>query len=847
MSVVKARPISSPRAANYLSRHCAIFARYLEQAVGAMSQWTTLGALGRGLAGAIDPKDHERVLLAINEDGTSRIQRQRHSGKKERYGTEVCRSEDKTVSVASIYDDAIPVECLAVNAEVMRAVECRLTTRRGSGTLHYEPIDTVTGSATLHEVSREGDIQIHCHETFSPDCTRTDGSTGAVHGIYDHVGWMRDYGDAELAARLQSNGYAIDVHSQGFSVRGIPAEVVALNSKRSRVIDSVMEDLGLEGAAARASVAERIRPPASEESQEKRHARWKSEAAALGFTVEAAQALRSHKPPRPLTQEELNDLACGALRRVAETRIFTSMDVERAVLRAGLGTGTGADDLLKAAARAIELCHACELSVDRRGTSYYATAERLRVEAEAMDRAERLQGRILPSASGPDVERGLRRFERQQRLSLGEDQRNAAHFITASQSALVCIDGAAGTGKTSMLGAAREVWQGELGLRVVGCAPSALAAQALQREANIPSFTLEKLLRELRGVEEKREEILGRTSFAHENQAIAYLKKALHPSQQLSPQIVVLDEASMVGPEKLGLLLERAEEVGFKVVLVGDPRQLKPVKAYPGTFEALCNKFGAARLTEIQRQDSKWGREQVRRARDGDLKEALQAFAEMGRLRSEPGRAEAMEQLVRDWKAVGRVDDSLILTHTRSAAEELNSRVQQVRLERGELAGTGVRFGDGALYRNDLVRFTANDSRLGVVNGEKGRVVAALPLAIAIATKSRTVILPRSRAEEMLTLAYAATTHAAQGVTSNLAFVLVEGPIRDESLAYVQLSRARGITRLYVDSNAAGEEVLAVSRDAKARESQALAFSRQLDPVREHSIHEGLQRPGRGR
>jgi ATP-dependent exoDNAse (exonuclease V) alpha subunit len=220
----------------------------------------------------------------------------------------------------------------------------------------------------------------------------------------------------------------------------------------------------------------------------------------------------------------------------------------------------------------------------------------------------------------------------------------------------------------------------------------------------------------------------------------------------------------------------------------------------------------------------------------------------MGRIHSEPGRAEAIDRLMRDWKAVGRADDSLILTHTRSAAAELNSRVQQARLDRGELSGPGMKLGDGVLYRNDVVRFTANDSRLGVVNGEKGRVVAALPMAIAIATKTRTVILPRSRADEVLSLGYASTTHASQGQTTDLAFVLVEGPIRDESLAYVQLSRARGVTRLYVDEESVGEQLVTVAREAHDRNRQALDFARRMDPAHAASIRDDVSRSnGRGR
>ena len=206
-----------------------------------------------------------------------------------------------------------------------------------------------------------------------------------------------------------------------------------------------------------------------------------------------------------------------------------------------------------------------------------------------------------------------------------------------------------------------------------------------------------------------------------------------------------------------------------------------------------------------------------------------------------------MDQLVRDWKAVGRADDSLVLTQTRAAAAELSRRLQAVRLERGELAGAGVALGDTTLYRGDVVRFTANDSRLGVVNGERGRIVAALPLgAIVVETQKRVMLLPRARAQELLTLAYASTTHAVQGATSELSFVLLERPPLDASLTYVQLSRARGITRLYADASRTGEELGAARRLFEEREGQALRFAHKLDPAGADELERDLRR-SRGR
>ena len=49
--------------------------------------------------------------------------------------------------------------------------------------------------------------------------------------------------------------------------------------------------------------------------------------------------------------------------------------------------------------------------------------------------------------------------------------------------------------------------------------------------------------------------------------------------------VIVVDEASMVGTPELRRLLEASTAARAKMVLIGDPYQLAPVKARGGMFE----------------------------------------------------------------------------------------------------------------------------------------------------------------------------------------------------------------------------------------------------------------------
>jgi len=60
-----------------------------------------------------------------------------------------------------------------------------------------------------------------------------------------------------------------------------------------------------------------------------------------------------------------------------------------------------------------------------------------------------------------------------------------------------------------------------------------------------------------------------------------------------------------------------------------------------------------------------------------------------------------------------------------------------------------------------------------------------------------TVTIPLLRYND-IQLGYAITAHKAQGATVENAYVLLGGRMQDRELSYVQLSRARGETRLFV-------------------------------------------------
>lgn len=154
---------------------------------------------------------------------------------------------------------------------------------------------------------------------------------------------------------------------------------------------------------------------------------------------------------------------------------------------------------------------------------------------------------------------------------LSKEQLTALDHILDKQQ-YAAIVGLAGAGKSTLLATANEAWR-QQGLNVHGAALAGKAADGLESASGIKSRTLASL------------EASWENGFA--------------PIQK--GDVLVIDEAGMIGMRQLSRIATRIKEIGVKLVLVGDPDQLQPIEA--GTpFRDLVKTHESTKLTEIHRQ-----------------------------------------------------------------------------------------------------------------------------------------------------------------------------------------------------------------------------------------------------
>ena len=358
---------------------------------------------------------------------------------------------------------------------------------------------------------------------------------------------------------------------------------------------------------------------------------------------------------------------------------------------------------------------------------------------------------------------------------LGEEQRLALGHVTRARDLAVVV-GFAGTGKSTMLGVARQLWEAE-GYTVRGAALSGIAAEGLEAGAGIGSRTLASLEHGWAG----GRDVLG------------------------SRDVLVVDEAGMIGSRQLERVLSAAQSAGAKVVLVGDPEQLQAIEA-GAAFRAVAERVGAVEISAVRRQRKAWQQEATRELATGRTAVALGRYEAAGMVRGHDTLEAARAGVVAAWDAVRRQSpqaSQIMLAHRRVDVRALNERARDVRRQAGELGedhalSTGR--GERCFAEGDRLYFLKNERGLGVKNGTLGTVErisgqgGGASLAVRLdgpggAGSGRTVRFELKDYAE-IDHGYAGTVHKSQGITVDRAHVLATQGM-DRHAAYVGLSRHR--------------------------------------------------------
>lgn len=429
------------------------------------------------------------------------------------------------------------------------------------------------------------------------------------------------------------------------------------------------------------------------------------------------------------------------------------------------------------------------LGRDGRGQARFTSREMIAVEERLHQATALMAERQAHRVGERDRRRAVARAE-DRGLVLSGEQREAFDHLTDSRDLGVVV-GYAGTGKSALLGVAREAWE-DAGYRVRGLALSGIAAENLESGSGVASRTIASL---------EHQWAQGRELLS-------------------SRDVLVIDEAGMIGSRQLERLLSHAQDQGAKVVLVGDPEQLQAIEA-GAAFRAIAERHAHVEITEVRRQHQGWQRDATRQLATGRTGEALAAYEARGMVHAAATREQAREALVERWDRDRLAEPGrsrIILTHTNDEVRGLNLTARDRLRQAGELgedvAVTAER-GQRQFAVGDRLIFLKNDRGLGVKNGMLGEIEQLSPTQMTVRLDAGRSVAFDLKDYAQVDYGYAASIHKAQGVTVDRTHVLAT-PGLDRHAAYVALSRHRDSVQLHYgrdDFDTMGDLTRALSRE----------------------------------
>jgi Ti-type conjugative transfer relaxase TraA len=452
-----------------------------------------------------------------------------------------------------------------------------------------------------------------------------------------------------------------------------------------------------------------------------------------------------------------------------------------------------------------------ELGQDERGEDRFTTRQMIEAEQRLHRAAESMAGRERHEVNDRHRQAALA-YAKQRGLVLSGEQADALAHVTDGRDLGVVV-GHAGTGKSAMLGVAREAWEAA-GYEVRGAALSGIAAENLESGSGIASRTIASLEH---GWEQGRDLL----------------------SQS---QVLVIDEAGMVGTRQLERVLSHAAEAGAKVVLVGDPRQLQSIEA-GAAFRSIHERHGGVEIGEIRRQREDWQRDATRDLATGRTGNALEAYR--GSVHEAQTREQARDDLIDRWDrdrqaAPGR--SRIILTHTNDEVRALNEAARE-RMRSGGDLGDEVRVtverGERNFASGDRVMFLQNERGLGVKNGTLGTIEQVSAQSMSVRTDDGRNVAFDLKDYSKIDHGYAATIHKAQGMTVDRTHVLAT-PGMDAHGSYVALSRHRdGVDLHYGRDDFASRDRLTRTLSRDRSKDMASDYER-ADPAQNYAERRGI-------
>ncbi|WP_454119560.1 MobF family relaxase [Microbacterium lacticum] len=751
----------------------------------------------------------------------------------------------KSLSVAAAFhpevSEALDAAQQDALAEIRHWLGRRSVTRVGPrDAREVVPIEQMQVVGIRHKTSRAGDPHRHIHMQIGTRVWAA-GKWRALDtaALFKQQGAIRAMGTAVIAAHPH---LAQTLAEHGLTLDPVSGEVVELQpfngvmSKRSAQIrrnldrleaeweaDHPGEALGPVMTARLQGIAWTHQRPGKKPADLKDEQWWVQELADAGYKP-ADLERRTVQHSVSLDDLAVQEVASRALDRcAAASSAWTRHSVQEHVTRIITEHGVHATpvELREFITMAADLAVSDCFSVLPPGAAtpeHVAHLTSLTVVAAETALRDRL------AASTPEREQEHPDVTEAARVAGLNEGQNVAAAAVASSDPLVIVEGAAGSGKTTMLRTAIEV-AAEHGRASRVVAPTLRAAQVAHDELGVPATSVAALVH-AHGWRWNRDGVWSRLAPGDTDPDTGRsFTGPPHDAVLSRGERVIVDEAGMLDQDTAHALLTVTAEAGATVALVGDRAQL-PAVGRGGVLDMATQIRGRTYdMTELHRfADAKYAALTLTmrdRENPGDVFDRLTA---MGLITLHTDEEQACTHITAHAK-----EGEAITVATNDEAAALNERIRAGRVDSGEIddATTATGSDDLPIGAGDFIQTRRNDTALGVANRQQwivqhvendGTVHARE--AVSGRRNPRIVALPPEYVSEHAHLSYAATAYGVQGATVDISHTMLTDATSAAGV-YVGMTRGREHNRLHLVAESMAEAraqfVAAMERDPADR------------------------------
>lgn len=725
--------------------------------------------------------------------------------------------------------------------EIQRWLAQHSVTRVGPrGKQEVVPVSQLQTVAVSHRTSRAGDPHRHIHFQIGTRVWAA-GKWRALDtaALFRQQGAIRALGTAVIAANPEL-AEVLDRH--GLTLDSVSSEVVELErfnsvmSKRGEQVRRHLERLEAEWEAAHpgetvgpvvstrlAARAWAYERPAKKPTTLREERAWVTELREAGYDP---NTLRRPARRAPAALDDLSvqtvasrALDCCAAGSSAWTRHTVQEHATRIMTEYGVQAAPAEirDFVQVATSLAMEDCFSI-LPPGAPAPEHVAHLTSLRVaqsETELRDLiAAHIQHRDLEY---PDVRRAARRGG----LDAGQERAAAA---VASTDPLVVVEGAAGAGKTTMLGAAIEVAARHgRASRVV--APTLRAAQVARDELGVPATSVAALVH-AHGWRWNSDGVWTRLAPGNTDPETGRTYRGPAEGARLArDERVIVDEAGMLDQNTAIALLTVTMEAGATVALVGDRAQLAAV-GRGGVLDMAAQLRGRTfDMAAVHRFTDPAYAEVTLRMRDGRSPgEVFDQLAGLGLIRLHESGDDARDHIAQSTR-----EGEAVTVTTNDEACTANARIREERVSHGLVDNARTVHGNDGLPIGvgDMIQTRKNNTDVGVANRQQWVVQhveddGALSVweAGSGRKRQRTVRLPAEYVAEHAHLSYATTAYGVQGATVTGSHTILTDATSAAGV-YVGMTRGREQNLLHVvaesQERAREQFVAAMERDRADR------------------------------